>query len=194
MNNLSKEKQQQLLFVAVVTVIILVGIWFGLIKTQKSALQTATKKTEEARKRVDSSQRMIKQTEAIREELAEVRAELAKREETMASGDYYQWFLTTFNAAMDSRRLYNFVPGPPALVDAALLPKFPYRAAIFNVRLTANYHDIGQFFATLENSFPYARIQNVDLTPVTGPNPEERLSASFDFVTLYHTNSTVNPR
>ena len=49
--------------------------------------------------------------------------------------------------------------------EVGMFPKFPYKAAAFNVRGVAYFHDLGQFIADFENSFPFARIQNIELEP-----------------------------
>ena len=70
----------------------------------------------------------------------------------------------------------------------------------FNVRGTAYYHDFGRFVADFENTYPYMRIQNIDLEPAgasastsTGPagNAEdgERLAFKMEVITLVNPNS-----
>ncbi|MEY2409955.1 MAG: hypothetical protein QOF48_2625, partial [Verrucomicrobiota bacterium] len=80
--------------------------------------------------------------------------------------------------------------------DVGLLAKFPYRAAVFHVRGTAFFHDFGRFVADFENTFPYMRIQNIDLEPSssslgdhTNPNDKEKLSFKMEIVTLVNPNS-----
>ena len=58
-----------------------------------------------------------------------------------------------------------------------MLPKFPYQAASFGVKLAARYHDFGAFLADFENRFPYMRVQNLHLEPVSAAPAEEALSA-----------------
>jgi len=45
------------------------------------------------------------------------------------------------------------------------LPKFPYQAATFGVKLSARYHDFGRFLADFENEFPYLRVKNLEVAP-----------------------------
>ncbi|MBA4149854.1 MAG: hypothetical protein H0X66_17200 [Verrucomicrobia bacterium] len=192
MNNFTKEKKQQIAFVAMMTIAFVAVIWFFLITSQQKSVAEAQKKADEARHKVESAQKLLKQTEQIREELAEVQSELRLREETMASGgDLYQWILIQMNTLTSARPVYNFTASQQTLVDALLIPKFPYRAASYSIRLNGHFHDLGRFIADVENQFPYARIQNIDLTPATAQAPE-RLNLSFDFITLYHTNRPVS--
>ena len=70
-----------------------------------------------------------------------------------------------------------------------MLPKFPYRAAAFNLRGTAFFHDFGAFVADFENTFPYMRIQNIELDPAstsaaTSSDHSEKLSFRMEIVAL----------
>ncbi|MFN7138975.1 MAG: hypothetical protein ACK4UN_06530 [Limisphaerales bacterium] len=193
MNNLSKEKKQQLLVVALITVVLSVGIWYGLISSQQKQIAAMRKKTGDLQQKVDSAQRLIKQGMIIEEEMVDLQAEIAAREESMASGDLYQWFMSKMIPATAGTRLGGFSANPPALGETRLLPKFPYRSATYSVRLNGHYHEFGKFIAAIENEFPYGRIQNLDITAPPAQT-EERLNFTFEFVTLYHTNRAVSTR
>ena len=72
--------------------------------------------------------------------------------------------------------------------DIGMYGKFPYRAASFILRGTAFYHDFGRFVSDFENTFPYMRIQNIELEPnpvTTSANPDdaERLQFKIEVVT-----------
>jgi Tfp pilus assembly protein PilO len=193
MNNLSKEKKQQLMLIAMMTLILAGVIYSFVIKVQQKNVKLAKDKTEEVQAKVDRAQKTLKRGTEIQEELEIEQAELQERESSMASGDLYQWFLSKMIPVTSVRPLENFNANPPVLAEGGLLPKFPYRAAIYSVKLSGYYHDFGKFLADIENEFPYARIQNVDIT--AGPvGAGEKLNFSFDFVTLYHTNRTVTTR
>ncbi len=193
MNNLSKEKKQQLLLVAFITLIIVGIIWVGLISAQNASLDALEKKAAEMRRKVDTAQKISKQAPLLLEQLGEAKSELQVREETMANGDLFQWFLSRMIQSTSSRPLNNFNALPPTLVDTKLIPRFPYRSASYPVKINGHYHDFGKFLADIENEFPYARIQNLDISPAPGQT-DERLNFSFEFVTLYHTNRAVTVR
>ena len=72
--------------------------------------------------------------------------------------------------------------------------KFPYKAAIFNVRGTAYYHDLGKFLADFENAFPYLRVQNLELEPAanssaTTTGEAEKLAFKMEIVALINPNA-----
>jgi hypothetical protein len=81
-------------------------------------------------------------------------------------GDYYNWFFKLVDQFRKDEKLdTGFIVDltMPESVEAGLLPKFPYKAASFGLRVNGQFHDIGRFIASLENNFPYFRVQNVRL-------------------------------
>ena len=73
--------------------------------------------------------------------------------------------------------------------DVQMFPKFPYRAALYNIRGTAYYHDLGRFLADFENRFPFIRVQNLELEPAssssaTATDDTEKLAFKFELVAL----------
>jgi hypothetical protein len=78
--------------------------------------------------------------------------------------------------------------------EVGALPRFPYKAALFNVRGTAYFHDLGKFLADFENSFPYIRVQNLELEPAasssaTSTGDAEKLAFRMEIVTLINPNA-----
>jgi hypothetical protein len=76
--------------------------------------------------------------------------------------------------------------GKEAPCDVGVFPTFPYQAAAFGVRGKGYYHDIGKFVADFENSFPYMRIQNLELAPDGGAQAadDETIQFRMEIVTL----------
>jgi hypothetical protein len=79
--------------------------------------------------------------------------------------------------------------------EIGVFPKFPYKAALFNVRGTAHFHDLGKFIADFENTYPYLRVQNLDLEPAaqtaatSAPTEPEKLSFKMEIVALINPNA-----
>jgi len=194
MASLSKDKRNQLILVIMVTVALMVGLWYGVINTRTAELtriQSARVKTIE---NLDKARKVISRAAQADSDMQRVTNKLAAVEETMASGDLYSWtylFLEKARAGQD----VNFIDvGRPTRGDVSVLAQFPYAAAIFNVRGTAYYHDFGRFLADFENKYPYYRIQNLTLVPgydlATGSDSgtETKLTFRMDFVTLIQPN------
>jgi len=112
----------------------------------------------------------------------------------MASGDMYAWVIQTVGRFGAERRVDIPQFSREVTTDVGILPKFPYKAAIFNVRGNAYFHDLGQFLADFENSFPYARVQNLELEPgassaASGTTDPEKLAFRLEIVTLINPNA-----
>jgi hypothetical protein len=89
-------------------------------------------------------------------------------------GQYYYWFLKFIDQFRKDEKLDSgFIVDitMPEFIEAGLLPRFPYKAASFGLRLNGQFHEIGKFVADLENTFPYFRVQNLRLSPQTAPLP-----------------------
>jgi hypothetical protein len=110
---------------------------------------------------------------------------LDKRESTLAPDrDAYAWVISTINPIIKSRKgLGDFHYSQPEVSEVGIIPGFPYKWATFHVEGTGFYHDLGKFFADLENNYPYFRIQNLEMnaTVSTGAEPE-KLNVAFELV------------
>jgi Tfp pilus assembly protein PilO len=199
LKNLPKEKRDQLLLVAIGTVAIVLGLWLGVIKLQKRKLERIAKATIEQETKVGHAERLVKNREDIERNLDADLHTLKKIEDTMASGDMYSWIIMTVNRFRADRHVDIPQFSREVTMDVGVLPKFPYKAAQFNVRGTAYYHDLGKFIADFENAFPYIRVQNLDLEPAASssasaasgaaaPTDSEKLAFKMEIVTLINPN------
>jgi hypothetical protein len=194
MKNLPKEKRDRILLIAVGTLVIMAGVYYGVINSQRDALANTRKRKVEEELRVNNAQRLVTTVAQIQKGLEVSSARLKNIESNMASGDMYSWIILTMNTFKENGGYKVEIPqfSREVQTEVGMLAKFPYRAAVFHVRGTAYFHDFGRFIADFENAFPYFRIQNVELDPVAssnGNNAEdpERLAFRMEVVTL------VNP-
>jgi hypothetical protein len=194
--NLSKEKRDQLVLIGIITAALGLGIYLGLVKAQRRALETIAKQTLEQQDKVGGADRLIKDRVEIEKNLETNLEKLRAIEQTMASGDMYSWIIMTINRFRADRRVDIPQFSREVTTEVGVLPKFPYKAAQFNIRGTAYFHDIGKFIADFENTFPYVRVQNVDLEPAsqsaaasTGAVDPEKLSFKMEIVALINPNA-----
>jgi hypothetical protein len=168
MNKLSKEKRNQLVLVVLLTVGALVGLWYGLIRFQQERLRSLAKKTENAQNELKDVRQAIADADRIEAQLGEDGVRLTKFEEGMASGDLYSWAFNTIRKFKVSYKVeipqFSQVDGPK---EVSLLPHFPYKQANLMLAGTAQFHDLGKFVADFENQFPYFRILNLNVEPVS---------------------------
>ena len=188
---LPREKRTQLLAVALLTVVALGGLGFGLIQWQYRTLRDLADKTEVAEKRLKQVQNAIHRADQIESEFNLNSRLLAQQEEAMASGDAYSSVRSLLLRFLPSYRVEIPQIGQPTLpADVNLLPKFPYKQVALKVGGTALYHDFGKFIADFENQFPHIRVANLILEPATGlaSGEKEKLQFNMDLVVLVSPN------
>ena len=172
MNKLSKEKKERLILVVMGLCGTLGILYTFVIGSQKDELAALNSKLVAVQDKLSKAERMVRNAPTIQEDLTSARAELQQRQADMApQGQYYYWFLKLLDGFRQEQGLEpNFIMDvtQPEFTTVGLLPKFPYNAGYFGVRVSGQYQEIGKFFADLENRFPYMRIQSVRLQPMTG--------------------------
>ena len=188
---LSKEKKQQLLLVAMITIGLLVGLGWGLIKGQYDYLTQTAEKKVQTQKKLETTEDEIRRSSQIEAEMAENKKKLEVMEEDLATGDLYSWILNMlrkFSADYKVEIPQKSGIGEP--VQVTLLPNFPYKQVSITVMGTGHYHDIGHFVAEFENTFPHIRLQNLgmELMPATASGDQEMLTFKMEIVTLVKTN------
>jgi len=192
MNKLSNEKRNRLILVILVTVVVLGGLWFGLINWQEQYLRQLAVKKDAAQAKLDREELRIKNGDRLEADVVEATKRLAELEEDMASGDPLSWFVGKMQVF---KQLYKVeIPQISAPGETKeFMAKFPYKQASFAVGGTAYFHDLGKFIADFENHFPYFRVVNLDLTPVTGgmEGEKEKLAFHLEIVTLVRPGSAL---
>jgi Tfp pilus assembly protein PilO len=169
MSKLSKEKQTQLAMVALGTLVVLVGLYFAVVKSRQKELADTEKKTVATRQKVEQAEKTQKSAATLEADLETNSNQLKAIEDSMAQNDLYAWMITKIN---DFTRTENVsIPNIDREIkgDVGSIPNFPYQAATFTVRGTGYFHDIGKFVADFENAFPFFRLQNVEITPGVTP-------------------------
>lgn len=184
---LSQEKRTKLFSVVGLTLIIMVGLWFGLINSQTQKLRALSDRKTATASKLAQVTTAVQNGPAVKARLEEEMARLKKIEENMASGDLNSWAFNTLRQFKAPYQIdipqFGRIEGPK---DSNLIPKFPYKQASFTVAGTAEFFELGRFVADLENQFPYLRVSNLTLEPATasGGNELERLAFKMEIVTL----------
>ena len=193
LRQLSKEKRNNLVLVALLTAIALGGIGFGLIRFQYDNLKVIASDTEAAEKKLRQMKETILRADQIESELSEMSKILAAQEEGMASGnDTYSWVYDMIRRFTVSYKVEIPAVTQPVPAECTLLPKFPYKHASLTLSGTGYYHEIGRFIADFENHYPHIRVLNLSLDPVTGlvTDDREKLEFKMDVVVLVRPNQS----
>ncbi|MCU0770229.1 MAG: hypothetical protein MUE94_00470 [Verrucomicrobia bacterium] len=192
MKHLSKEKKQHLLLVVLGTLVILAGIWFGLVKWQQGRIHKLAAERNATQVELDSMTDTLERSAKIAKETEAQLKELERAESQMASGDLYAWIYNTVRGVKARHPNVDIPQYSTILVgETTLLPKFPYQQASMTIAGKAFYHDLGAFVADLENQLPYVRVQNleIDPAPATEGGYTEKLAFRMELVTLVKPNA-----
>ncbi len=186
MNKISKAKKQQIGLVLAGVAAVVAGLWYLVIQTQYSSLAGVQQKTLEMKDKVANAEHLLKRAGEIEATLDAETKSLETIEEGMASGDVYLWFINTINRFNATRQVSILDFQRELIGNVGVLPKFPYSAATFPVKGVSHYSELGKFLAEFENSFPYARVQNLELAPATKAigDEVEQLNFKFEIVAL----------
>jgi Tfp pilus assembly protein PilO len=191
--NLPKEKRDQLLLICTITLAITLGGYFGLVKMQKRKLERIAKQSAEQQDKVGGASRLVSTHKDTEEELEDNLQKLKSIEQQMASGDMYSWIITTINRFRADRKVEIPQFSREVTTEIGVFPKFPYKAALFHIRGTAHFHELGRFIADFENTYPHIRIQNIDMEPAaqsaaTSTAEPEKLAFKMEIVALINPN------
>jgi Tfp pilus assembly protein PilO len=192
MNRITPEKRNQLIMVGLITLLVMAGLYFGLIRFQQGKLSELITKRDAAKDKLTQIDDTKRSGGKIEAELAEVSDVLAVKESDMASDDLYAWmvnFIRKFKLPYKVEiRQFN----SKGTSDMSLLPKFPYKQFTVTLMGSAHYHELGKFIADFENTYPSSRIMNLELSPEVsqGPEEKEKLTFRMDVVSLVRTSGS----
>ncbi len=192
MNKLSKDKRNELILVAMVTVGVIAGLWYLVIAGQKETISQISQKIQDTQQKIDRVQTVVTGATQVEAGLKVASERLYVIENGMPSGDLFSWIvrtIKTFNSPAYKVEMPQY--GIPVVNPVSMLPNFPYNQSAVAVSGNAYYSEFGKFLADFENRFPYMRVQNLSLEPGGGTTPEEREKLSFhmEIVTLVKANS-----
>jgi len=189
MSKLSKDKRDKIILVTLVTAAASAAIWLLVIKPQNETLKNARAEVIKSRDQLKRGQTALTTQAQINASYENATEKLKHRESGMAApNDMYSWLIQTLNSFRAGYRVDIPQFGRELPSEVGIFPQFPYRAALFNVRGSAFYHDFGRFLADFENAFPYIRVQNIELDAATdsGVSREsgEKLNFKMELLTL----------
>jgi hypothetical protein len=185
-NKLSKAQKEQLIGITVGAVVLVAALWFFGVTAKQQELSKTEDNTAQTQDKLKRAESTMRRGEEIANKLQARRELLDKREAMLAPDrDAYAWIISTINPMIQSRKgvSYPFHYSQPEVSDVGIIPGFPYKWATFHVDGTGFYHDLGKFFADLENNYPYFRVQNLEMNANVSTGVEaEKLNVAFELV------------
>jgi len=195
MSKITNDKRNKIILIGVSTLVVAGALWFLLLNAQRGLLVKAQTEAKKNREQLEAGQRTVTSQALVKQEFEQASQALRQRELVMAPpNDMYLWHIETLNQFRTGYKVEIPQFGRELMADVGVLPKFPYAAAIFNVRGTAHFHEFGKFLADFENAHPCVRVQNITLEPVAGDNfatveAREKLSFKMELLTLVRPNA-----
>jgi Tfp pilus assembly protein PilO len=208
MSKLPKEKRDKLILVILGAIGVAGILYTFILSNQKDTLGSLNAKITTTRDKLGKAERLVKSAPTIQERLKEGRDTLEARQKDMVpDGQEFYTFFKLFDQFRHQEKLQTSFIGSiskPEFDNPGVLPKIPYKAAIFGIRASGYFKDIGKFIADFENAYPYMRVQGLRLQPEgtmrfvpTGttqepaaPAANETLIGDFKVVTMIKRNAT----
>lgn len=164
---LSKEKRDQLILTGLMSVMIIVAVWMLLITPTKGKLTKFDAEVNASGGQLADAEAKVARAGQIELEMQAVGKRLGAMEMDMVEGDPALWIRVKLNEFVreGGHQLAERNVGQPEEIEIGALPDFPYQAIKFRIYGTGFYHDVGRFIAELENSYPFVRVQQLDLLP-----------------------------
>ena len=146
-------------------------LWYFGVMAKQDQLRRTRDNTRTVLKTLKDAEAEMSQGSDIATKLAARNQLLGKREAILAPDrDAYMWIIGVIHPFLQSRKGVNIYSySQPDVAEEGLLPRFPYKWATFHLKGTGYYYEFGKFFADLENTFPYFRVQNVEISANAGP-------------------------
>jgi len=186
-SKLPKEKRNHLILVVIGTLAVLNALGFGLIKAQYDGLRQVDLRQETAQAKLTEMEEAVKRKEMVESVHSQASQLLNEKESAMAADDLYSWMYNSVRRFQKGYKVEIPQLSPiSAPVAVNLLPDVPYKQATMQIGGTAYYHDLGQFIADFENTFPLMRVANltIEFAQSQVPADREKLAFKMDLVTL----------
>jgi Tfp pilus assembly protein PilO len=190
--NLSKQKQVALLKLGVVTVLVLVALWFFLVHSAQTRLGEKANAANNLVKTIAAKKQVVERAGQTKAQIKESSQKLREIEDQMVAGDIYLWIEKTLRDFEIPDQIEFTKYDPPQIIEPEVPLKLPYKLASFTVSGSATYHDLGTFLANFENSYPHIRIRRLEMEPsAVGPGTKnEKLSFFFEMQVFLQPGNT----
>ena len=188
-------KQKQTLGVtAAVTLIVLLGLYFGVIQIQKSKRNASLKKIEEVKADLASAEKQKRDTPALEQQLNEMHKKLDSiTVKFVPESEPNPWVTREIGKLLNTYNLENWNIASVSMQSSSFFPDFPFKEALIKVNCKAYFHNLGRFLQKFENEYPYFRVQNLDINPILGginQEDQEKLTVKLEIVALIAPNPT----
>jgi hypothetical protein len=183
---LPTERRNQLIGIIAVTAAALVVIWFLFVNPRYATLRHSRKVMADKQHQLQLMDQTVKNIGDTANQLQDASTALEQAEADVASGDPNAWIYDLIRHSKENYKVDISISGQAGIGDENLFPQFPYKQLQVSVSGSAYYHDLGNFIANFENTYPHIRLVNLTIDP--GAGPDEKLSFHMDIMALMKGN------
>jgi Tfp pilus assembly protein PilO len=161
---LSKEKRDNIIAIAIGAMAVIIGLYFGLMRYQLNSYAGYAAKIKEMQDKLAECKNEQAQAAKNKEDCEKTKAQVQNLETSLASGDTYEWIRRSLNLLAPKKEDFEISEiNKPVSAEVSMFLDFPYQAQLCGISGTGYFHDIGQFVAEFENRFKYFRLHNIIL-------------------------------
>jgi hypothetical protein len=159
------------------------GVIYGLlVHPQQAELRESRREMADLALEADRARGATLMAEMARMDMNAASNKLALIESSMASGDVYLWTVKAFEKYQRMHDIRFNAIDRPEIVKTGSLPAVPYQTARVVVSGHATYHQFGRFLADFENAYPFARLEDLELTAPLFNRTHDEESERLQFI------------
>jgi hypothetical protein len=191
MTKINKTQRDQLIAVAFGTAAVIACLWYLVVLAQNKQLAAVNTNCAKMRAKLKDAAAEMSKADKVSLDLARSLDALKQREASFApEHEPFSWMMEKMrNFQLPANELHRYKSvsiadiKPPDITDKGVIAGFPYKWAKFHITGEGYYYDFGKFIADFENTFPYFRIQDLDISVPGIRKDLDMLSYTFDIVT-----------
>ena len=192
MTSWAPEQRNQVIFITLITFGLAGLIWFGVISRLTAEVGQVQKSVASAQLEFDKVKISVREESRYQNDLDVYNGQLQELESTMARGDVGVWLLTQKVQWAAKNRTWIIEAKPVGSVAQEVPPALPYEWYRYSLNGAGCYHDIGSMIAYIENSSPFLRVVDLNISSknnmLVGATSEDWLAFKLELVGLVITN------
>lgn len=192
MRKLSKDKKDSLILTSLGTVFFCVFALQFFVAGQQKSIRNFENEIKKMKGNVSKLNKLNSMEQLITRDFNTATNKISRLESFMAQGDPFSWVIAKTEEFNRNHSSVNLTVRTGNRDQHPVFPGFEYESMRFKIVGDATFHELGSFISDIENTNPFVRIENLQMSenngiPPTGTSswePDERLDFSFDFVVL----------
>ncbi len=180
LKDLPKDKLQKIGLIAMVTIMIVAGVYQFYVSPRLATMATSKKAVEELTVKVADAEKCVKDTTANAAVRDSMQTFVKSQEPLMVTGDSFSWACREISLLAEKHpvRVVSLRPGP-----TAQHPRVGrYQTFTTKLEISGGYDELGGFIRGLENKFPAGEIRSLHISGTDAAARE--LMASVELVLM----------